>query len=380
MSEKKYVTDKRYPGIRKRSLGFVEGFGEDWMFSLNCRDKNQQGKVRYDKIGKASDGWTMQKAYIEKERILSGINEVQDIIENTNFDTITLKDIFMDYSAYHSDNVRAIKEYKGYIKHIPFFATTPVKNIKNRMIQDLRKKLEKQKTIKGTFYSPKTISEVLKTIRMLINFGVKRELCEPRTDLVIEMPKIDNQVTEYLNPDQLSSYIKALDEDEDIQGVVFLKIALYTGMRPKAIRHLKWTDLDYENNRIMLRGETAKNNTTDFIPLPEKIKEILEYMPKKENSIYIFEQKNGLPRTTFSKTARRIRERAGLPKNFRPVYMLRHNFATQLASSGQVELYTIQKLLTHKSPEMTQRYAHLMDKTLEDGSRVIEDLFNKYSS
>lgn len=28
-------------------------------------------------------------------------------------------------------------------------------------------------------------------------------------------------------------------------------------------------------------------------------------------------------------------------------------------------MYTLQKLLTHKSPQMTQRYAHLWDDTLK---------------
>jgi hypothetical protein len=36
-----------------------------------------------------------------------------------------------------------------------------------------------------------------------------------------------------------------------------------------------------------------------------------------------------------------------------------------LASSGEVDMYTLQKLLTHKSPQMTQRYAHLRDDALK---------------
>jgi hypothetical protein len=41
-----------------------------------------------------------------------------------------------------------------------------------------------------------------------------------------------------------------------------------------------------------------------------------------------------------------------------------------LASSGKVDLYTIQKLLTHKSPVMTQRYAHLRDEALRNASTL----------
>jgi hypothetical protein len=41
-----------------------------------------------------------------------------------------------------------------------------------------------------------------------------------------------------------------------------------------------------------------------------------------------------------------------------------------LASSGEVDMYTLQKLLTHKSPLMTQRYAHLRDETLKKASEL----------
>lgn len=115
---------------------------------------------------------------------------------------------------------------------------------------------------------------------------------------------------------------------------------------------------------------------TNYIPLPEKIKEELKIFPKV--SKYIFPGKYGIaPREDFVRVARRIRDKVGLPKNFRPIYMLRHNFATHLACSGKVEIYTIQRLMTHQSPQMTQRYAHFMDKTLKDASKVIEELFNQ---
>ncbi|HQC19863.1 MAG TPA: tyrosine-type recombinase/integrase, partial [Smithella sp.] len=63
-------------------------------------------------------------------------------------------------------------------------------------------------------------------------------------------------------------------------------------------------------------------------------------------------------------------EAAGLPADFRPLHGLRHTYASMLASSGKVDLYTLQKLLTHKSPVMTQRYAHLRDEALRNASTL----------
>ena len=79
----------------------------------------------------------------------------------------------------------------------------------------------------------------------------------------------------------------------------------------------------------------------------------------------------------FNKPINRIKERAGLPKDFRPLHGLRHVYASILASSGQVDMYTLQKLLTHKTPQMTQRYAHLRDDTLKRASNLAGELINQ---
>lgn len=53
---------------------------------------------------------------------------------------------------------------------------------------------------------------------------------------------------------------------------------------------------------------------------------------------------------------------------------LRHVYASMLASSGEVDMYVLQKLLTHKDGRMTQRYAHLRDEALKQASQVAGDI------
>ena len=52
---------------------------------------------------------------------------------------------------------------------------------------------------------------------------------------------------------------------------------------------------------------------------------------------------------------------------------LRHTFATRLIQAG-VELYKVQRLLGHKSPMMTQRYAHHYPESLRDGVEILDQL------
>jgi integrase len=50
---------------------------------------------------------------------------------------------------------------------------------------------------------------------------------------------------------------------------------------------------------------------------------------------------------------------------------LRHTFATRLVQAG-VDLYKVQRLLGHKSPLMTQRYAHHYPESLRDGVEILD--------
>ena len=67
------------------------------------------------------------------------------------------------------------------------------------------------------------------------------------------------------------------------------------------------------------------------------------------------------------------------PKTFVLSMVLRHTYASMLASSGKVDMYTLQKLLTHKSPQMTQRYAHLHGDALKKASDIVGELIQEYT-
>ena len=59
----------------------------------------------------------------------------------------------------------------------------------------------------------------------------------------------------------------------------------------------------------------------------------------------------------------RIKKEAALPRHFRPFHGLRHHYAVLLASSGEFNLDQIGQLLTHKSSDITRRYAHYLPES-----------------
>jgi integrase len=265
-----------------------------------------------------------------------------------------------DSKSLQTDNGR----YCMYLETI--FGNKGPKDLIQLDVDRLRIKLLKSK-------KPQTVKHVLALLKRIVNFGVNKGICEG-VPFKIEMPQVNNLKTEDLTPEQLTQLLKAIDQDTNIQAANLMKLALFTGMRRGELFKLKWKDIDFERGFLHVRD--PKGGPDQKIPVNEPAKKLLK-SHEKTGSKFVFPGQGGGQRVTISKAVNRIKARANLPKDFRPLHGLRHTYASMLASSGQVDMYTLQKLLTHKSPVMTQRYAHLRDETLRKASNLAGDIINQ---
>jgi integrase len=223
--------------------------------------------------------------------------------------------------------------------------------------------------------SPGTVKNVLELLRRLANFGVNKQLCGG-FKFRIELPRANNEKTEDLSPEQLQNLMKAIDDDKHPHAGPIMKLALYTGMRRGEIFRLKWRDLDFQKGFIHIRE--PKGGQDQKIPLNDAASDLL-INHERSRSPYVFPGRKGRKRTDIHKSINQIKKNADLPKDFRALHGLRHVYASMLASSGKVDMYTLQKLLTHKSPQMTQRYAHLRDEALRKASELAGSLISQAS-
>jgi integrase len=133
---------------------------------------------------------------------------------------------------------------------------------------------------------------------------------------------------------------------------------------------LTWNDIDTDRKKLILRD--PKGILDQVLPLSDKAIILLKNLPKEYDTKWVFYGRAGRQRTTFQTEWAAIKKAASLPKDFR-FHGLRHHFASSLVSAG-TNLYTVQKLLCHKDAAMTQRYAHLADKTLRDAVNLSDNL------
>jgi integrase len=251
-------------------------------------------------------------------------------------------------------------------KHLETLGDKEPYEIAKLDVDRLRLKLSKSK-------SSQTVKHVLVLLKRIVNFGANRGISEA-LKFKIEMPRLNNEKTEDLTSDQLSRLLQAIEDDEHVQAGNMMKMALFTGMRRGEMFKLKWDDIDYQRGFIHLKD--PKGGPDQKIPLNDPARELFLSHPKTD-SAYVFPGRNGNQRTDIKHQVNRIKEKAELPKNFRALHGLRHVYASMLASSGQVDLYTLQKLLTHKHPAMTQRYAHLRDEALRKASDLAGNIIER---
>jgi len=272
---------------------------------------------------------------------------------------MTFARLWDEYEAQRPDSKGRRNDKGLFQKHIkPKIGEKQPYEIKKMEIDRIRISL--MKTLK-----PQTVKHVLELIKRLSNFGVKRNLCLG-LDFQIDMPKVDNQKTEDLTAKQLKNLLTAIDNSTDIQAANIMRLALYTGMRRGEMFKLKFNDIDFQRGFISIKN--PKGGVSQKIPLNEQARQILVSHPRQSENVFV--RKDGKPFTDIQKRVNKIKQAAGIPDDFRALHGLRHSFASMLASSGKVDLYTLQKLLTHKSPVMTQRYAHLRDETLKNASTL----------
>ena len=368
----------KYPGVFYRIVRRISS-QKDTTEKVFYIVFKKNGKIYEEKVGRQfADNMTEAKAAIIRSERIEGkrlsrqeIKHAQEQAALEEQRKTTIGKIWEEYQVLRKSKKSLITDQYNFSNHLQGFSNKKPDELRTLDIEKLRNELENKKL------SLASVKHILVLLRMLINWGVKQGMCkQPDPSLLtFDMPKLDNERTEMLTPEQLMAYQRAIDEELDQNAAAIFKLALVTGMRKGALLALKWEDCDFENMMITLRGDAAKKGKTDKIPMNDAASKVLQSIDRTD-SPFVFPGKNGGQRVEIKRMARRIKERAGLPADFRPMHGLRHTYASLLASSGKVDLYTLQKLMTHSSPKMTQRYAHLADEALKRAASVINEVLS----
>lgn len=338
----------------------------------------KEGRLIEERVGRTSIGaMTPAKASIIRGERMSGKalpnterRAQEQAVKEAEAGRWTITRLWEEYRANnaHKARIAVTDDYRYRMYLDPAFGAKAPSEIDPLSIDRLRVKMSKTR-------KPATVHNTLELLRRIINFGSDRNLCEP-LPFKIQLPKLNNHRTEDLNPDQLQALLDAIEADDHPVAGKMMLCALYTGMRRGEMFKLEWSDLDFERGFIRLRD--PKGGKDQSIPMNTQARALFESMPVLCQFVFAGrpdKDGNYAPRTRIADQVNRIKKAAGLPDDFRALHGLRHVYASMLASSGKVDMFTLQKLMTHKSADMTQRYAHLRDDALTRAGQVVDDIF-----
>jgi integrase len=374
----------KFPGVYQRDLE-NDGKKKDVAFDIVYR---HEGRKIFERVGKLSEGYSAKLAAdVRSERIQSKRHGEE--LPHQKKKAMTFEKLAEQYLKWSAENksragIDDKSRYENHLKHR--FDSKRLDAIVPLDLERMKSEMSKTKI------SPKTISHCLALIRAMYNKAIEWNIYQGENPVKkIKMPTVQNARDRFFSMEEAELLLKELKRNPQIKKEYkelkdprlhdITLISLHTGARASEIFNLKGQDIDFENELITLRD--TKNTETRYSPMTKDIKKMLKNRIPEDGSAYIFTDKDGEKIKEVSNAFQRIIDRLGFNDGVddsrqRVVFhTCRHTFASWLAIEG-TPLYTIAKLMGHKSISMSERYAHLSPDHKKDAVNGLAAALKKH--
>lgn len=219
----------------------------------------------------------------------------------------------------------------------------------------------------------KTVANLLTLLLTMLNAAV---------DLgwLLKAPKIRKPKVRLFSKDyrylrtaeEIARFLRAAFAEGSLVGILYAT-AVFTGLRAGELAGLTWDKIDFEKRLIVVdhsfEGPT-KADDVRYVPILDPLLPLLrEWRLKCPGRLLFPNQAGEMHRESariFQEVLHRVLEAAGFPatevngkkRRYIVFHDTRHTFASAWVAGGG-DLFKLQKILGHKSPQMTLRYAHL---------------------
>lgn len=289
------------------------------------------------------------------------------------------------------------------------------KNTKNHIIprlgeyalQDVTRSvvIEWVEHLRGKNLSASSIKRCVATLQGIFSFANQYEVLVSNPTYKLRIGSTAKRETLFLTPEQIETLADAIgnpsihyaghgavpNRADTTQYAVAIKLAAYTGLRAGEIWGLKWSNVDADNQRVIvtetlseLNGHlitgTPKNGKSRSVPVPATLFDMVTHIRLALQDDYVFHSPNGCPvrHTIFS--ARHFRpavKQAGLT-GLR-FHDLRHTAASLMISTG-AHPREVMARLGHSSINITMdRYGHLFPDADKPTTRALDKIFRQAS-
>lgn len=198
--------------------------------------------------------------------------------------------------------------------------------------------------------APATVNRRLCVLKATAKYAFEQNWIDMNLSGRIKLLKEENQREVYLTAAQVRKLAKAAPSPTTKAAIM---LAAYTGLRASELLSMT----SHAPSAQYLSVLKSKTGSPRNVPVAGPARRYLSALPL-DMSYDQFYDEFDLARKAAGMTHVNIHD-------------LRHTCASLLANAG-VDLYVIGKILGHKNPATTQRYAHLADATLQNAMRRLK--------
>lgn len=200
------------------------------------------------------------------------------------------------------------------------------------------------------------------TLRVCINRAYKDGIISENPLRRISNYRHEGGNRMYLTLEEVQQLARTPCRDEKIKRA-FLFSCL-TGLRHSDVVALRWGDVHHEGNFTRIVYRQRKTNSQEYLDINEEARALMGERGADDESVFKLEE-NVITRFVIAEWV----ELAGINKHI-TFHCARHTFATMLLTLG-TDLYTVSKLLGHKSIKTTEIYAKIIDKNKQRAVSMI---------
>jgi integrase len=329
---------------------YREDRGSWWVSYTDAAGRRQREAVAAQSRPQAVTARAALMLKAERDRVL-GVKEASDI---------TTGDLFTRYRRYQKPRLRptTFERLDGILDTLKGSLPERAKDITRKTIADYV-------SARSGEVSAGTVQKEFTVLKHALRLAVDWELLNINPALGAKLPTLPEGRTRYLSPSELKGVLEAAPDWMRAP----IALAAFTGMRRGELLTLRWTDVDLEGRRIYLRE--TKNGSLRVLALNSLAVRILESLPPGLPGDLVLVGVDGQRLSVYT---RRLFERLGITDA--SFHSLRHTAASWLVMQG-VDLYAVGQVLGHRTPRMTQRYAHLSPQYMSGAVGKLDAVFGE---
>jgi integrase/recombinase XerD len=214
-----------------------------------------------------------------------------------------------------------------------------------------------------------SLARRLSSVRGLFAFAVQNRLLDEDPAVLLESPKLPEQLPEFLTRAEMDHLLDQPDVSTPLgfRDRVMLELLYAAGLRISELISLELGDFDPQTGILRVFGKRAKERLVPIHYVAQKL--LCDFLDHKRAAfspvcrrMFLNRSGKGLTRQGVWKLIKRYAEAAGIRRSISP-HTFRHTFATHLLEGG-ADLRTVQLLLGHSAINATEIYTHIQSGRL----------------